>query len=118
MKRFLACLLCLICGGVCAKEVSRSSDADIIAGYVAEWGNTRTAQAECSRMASQSSAKSHCRSLGNVDIYYLASTIAHLGAKNMLPKPLSRYFEGTNQDFNIQANFRKEFTSIAVQMSF
>lgn len=92
-------------------------DSQILANYAADWGNKRTTHANCSSDAVSQAAANECQSLANIDIYYLATAIAHMGATKVLPQKIGRFLEA-NDTFNVKANIQQEYTSIAVRMNF
>lgn len=117
MKRLLACFLCIFCSCLNAKEADPVFDNHLLAGYAAEWGSQRAENADCLYQATSVKAMNQCKELNNIDVYFLATAIAHIGAMNLLPEKIGKYLEG-DKNLNFTANIQEEYTGIAVKLNF
>ncbi|MDX1812098.1 MAG: hypothetical protein R3240_09135 [Gammaproteobacteria bacterium] len=117
MRFLLAIFLCLICTCVNAGS-NKDADSNILAGYLLDWGTSRTAKnADCSGEQDSLPMLSDCPSTKSIDIFYLTSALAHLGVKKLLPEEYSRFLGGSNVNVSAFVD-RDSTTSISFRMSF
>ena len=116
IRIILSCLLCFFCSTLCAEQRA-SRQSNFIASYAASWENARNNFEDCS----SGHVKNHfilgeCPSNRSIDIYYLTSMLAVIGAKKVLPHQYAKYLD--NSRYNLNLSYQHNYSKLGVRFSY
>ena len=110
------CILCLLCSALCAKEANENFSTEIVAKYAANWEATRSAYTNCGNTEKSHFVLGDCPKGSSIDLFYIATAIAHISTHAMLPEKYGKYLENTR--LNLTATMSKDVKTVGFNMVF